>query len=85
MIEYLGSGSPIISTLNQSLFNLFGDLIYWAGSGSELELKVAMERFIKLKDDDRIMMGKKAQLQALSLFGLETVATQFDHLLSLIK
>lgn len=85
MIEYLGSGSPIISTLNQSLFNLFGDLIYWAGSGSELELKVAMERFIKMKEDDRVAMGKKAQVKALSLFGIDQVSLQFDHLLTLIK
>jgi glycosyltransferase involved in cell wall biosynthesis len=85
MIEYLGSGSPIISTLNQSLFNLFGDLIYWAGSGSELELKVAMERFIKMKEDDRVTMGKKAQAKALSLFGLDQVSMQFDQLISLIK
>jgi hypothetical protein len=44
-----------------------------------------LERFIKMKDDDRVMMGKKAQVKALSLFGLDQISIQFDQLISLIK
>jgi hypothetical protein len=30
-------------------------------------------------------MGKKAQVKALSLFGLDQISIQFDQLISLIK
>lgn len=84
-LEYVSSGSPTLSTLHPAFAETFNEVVAWAGSGSSLELKVAMERFIKLNVDERVGMGKRAERIALDHYGIDATANKINQLLSLIK
>ena len=71
VLEYLASGSPLLSTLHSALRDEFCGEAIWVKDGSVDELRKAMNLFLNFQNGD---MKKKAQLakeKVLAKYGLE--------------
>ncbi len=82
-IEYLLSENLTISVRNTKLQQYFMDEIIWAKSSEVKDLKEAIEKALKMSEEERKTLSKKAKEKALNLYSLNKVNLKISKFLTL--
>ena len=78
-IEYLQSGQIVISVRNTKLEKYFEEEVYWAKSGSAIDLCEAMRYVLSLSENERKAYALKAKEKVQSLFSLDQISKKLDE------
>ena len=81
-IEYYTSGQIAISADSTKLNQYFNTCTVWCGYAKVDELLAAMNKVIKMDEDKRIEMGKKAKIKAQELYSLSSVNKKLNQFLA---
>ncbi|MFA5422022.1 MAG: glycosyltransferase [Bacilli bacterium] len=71
VLEYLASGTPLLSTMHTTLHDEFCGEAIWVKDGSVGELRKAMELFLQIKTEDMKKKALLAKEKVLAHYGLE--------------
>lgn len=85
VIEYLSSGTLVMSTPSSRLQELFKDEVIWLKGDKKDDLIDGLITFTKLSDTKKKEMANAAKEKVLNLFGVETQAKGLDAFLKKIK
>ena len=85
-LEYMAMGRPVISVRNTVLMEKFPDELIWVESAHRKDLIPAMEKVIKMKEEQRVKLGEKAKNRVLKLYSIESISKAIQSfLLQFIK
>ncbi len=85
-LEYLNSGSLVISVKNSKLQPKFEELALWSESSDVYELLRNMEKALAMTEKERLEIGSLAKLKVQELYSPETISEELqDFLLQFIK
>ncbi len=85
VIEYLSSGTLVMSTPSNRLQELFKDEVIWLKGDKKDDLIDGLITFTKLSNTKKKEMANAAKEKVLNLFGVETQAKGLDAFLKKIK
>lgn len=81
VIEYAGSGAPVLSTYHEKLHSVYKTSILWCkGTGID-DLKEAMTSFLKLTPEQRIELGERCKNITKKHYSLGVVGKSISKLL----
>lgn len=79
LLEYMVSGNPTISTINDTLTKVFPTEVIWAGKGEKEALLEAMIKVTEMSIEKRKTIGKNASDAVLSCYSIENLGAKINH------
>ncbi len=83
MLEYIASGTPTMTTENETIQKMFQDTLFYIGSGKEHEIYNGFVDFFELSEKEREKKAQQARKIALSHYAISKVAQEFDSFIRL--
>jgi len=81
-LEYLSSGSPVISVKNTILMDKFKDEIIWVDSARKEDLLKGIQKVLSMSEKERESFGKEAKNRVLKLYSLDLIGENISQYLS---
>ena len=82
VLEYLASGTPLLSTIHTSLMNEYKDEVMWVKDDSEIGLNRALNKF--LKSDNKVLKEKALEAKR-KVLNENSLKTQGEKIYTFLK
>lgn len=83
VLEYIANGTPLLTTKNKRIVDLFGDDLFYIGNGEEHEIYNGFVDFFDTPQKVREKKAISARKKALKLFSIYVVSQELDAFLRL--
>jgi len=79
MLDYMASGVLTLSVRNDVLFNLAGDSVLWAKSGSADDLRAALDAFATMDPSEKDRLAGEAKKRVFERFALDIQGSKISY------